>query len=128
TDNEGASISLAIGATDGDSDPLTYSATGLPTGLSISASTGVISGTVGNQASDSSPFTVTVSAADGHNTGSTTFTWNVSDGTTPVVTSPGTRTDNEGASISLAIGATDGDSDPLTYSATGLPTGLSISA
>src|SRR5204862_12198 len=121
-----AAITLAIVATDGDSDTLTYSATGLPAGLSINTSTDRSTGTIGNQAADTSPYTVTVSASDSHNTGSTTFIWNVSDVTTPVLTSPGTQSHNEGAAINLAIVATDSDNDTLSYSATGLPAGLSI--
>ena len=38
----------------------------------------------------------------------------------------GNRTDPENASITLSAAATDPDLDPLTYAATGLPTGLSI--
>ena len=56
-----------------DADGLTYSASGLPTGLSINSGTGLISGTIGNQAADGSPYTVTVSASDGHNTGIYTY-------------------------------------------------------
>ena len=41
----GAVISLSMSAADPDGDSLTYSATGLPSGLSIAAGSGVISGT-----------------------------------------------------------------------------------
>jgi hypothetical protein len=128
TSKEGDAVSLAITASDSDSDPLTYSATGLPAGLSINATTGVISGTVGPQAAQSSPYSVTVSASDGTNTGSTAFAWTVNDVTTPVVTRPSNQTSNEGAAVTLSIVATDSDSDPLTYSASGLPAGLNINA
>jgi hypothetical protein len=46
SDDEGATVSLDADATDADGDSLTYSATGLPTGLTINASSGVISGTI----------------------------------------------------------------------------------
>ena len=39
-------MSLDADATDADLDTLTYSATGLPDGVTINASTGVISGTL----------------------------------------------------------------------------------
>ena len=42
----GAAVSLDADATDGDGDTLTYSATGLPAGISIAPATGVISGTL----------------------------------------------------------------------------------
>ncbi|MEQ1752027.1 MAG: putative Ig domain-containing protein, partial [Prosthecobacter sp.] len=41
----GSATSLQLQATDADGDALTYAATGLPTGLTINASTGIISGT-----------------------------------------------------------------------------------
>ena len=87
---------------------------------------GVISGTLGNQAAGT--YSVTISATDGFNTGSTSFTWTVNDVTTPVVTNPGNQTNNEGAAVSLAISGSDSDGDPLTYSASNLPAGLSINS
>ncbi|MEV6006544.1 putative Ig domain-containing protein [Streptomyces sp. NPDC051976] len=73
-----ASASLQIHATDsGSGQTLTYSATGLPTGLSINASTGLISGT----ATASGTYNVSVTAKDGTNaSGSTSFTWTVGSG------------------------------------------------
>ncbi|AEW96830.1 putative Ig domain-containing protein [Streptantibioticus cattleyicolor] len=67
--------SLQIKASDSASgQTLTYSATGLPAGLSINSSTGLISGTPTTAGSS----TVTVTAKDTTGaTGSTTFTWTV---------------------------------------------------
>jgi len=45
TSAENDVISLALSASDPDGDSLTYSATGLPEGLAIAPTTGVISGT-----------------------------------------------------------------------------------
>jgi serine protease len=78
--------SLQVNATDSGSSTLTYSATGLPAGLSINAATGLISGTVTAAGSSS----VTVTAKDATNaTGSTTFSWTVSTVVTGGVTNGG---------------------------------------
>jgi kumamolisin len=75
----GGAVSLAIHATDSAGAALSYSATGLPTGLSINATSGVISGT----ATTAGTFTVTVKATDtAAASGSAVFTWTVSSGTT----------------------------------------------
>ncbi|MEW1955667.1 putative Ig domain-containing protein [Terrabacter sp. NPDC080008] len=71
----GTAKSLQIQATDSASgQSLTYSASSLPTGLSINSSTGLVSGTP----SAAGTFSVTVSAKDTTNaSGSTTFTWTI---------------------------------------------------
>jgi len=73
----GSSASLQISASDSAGAALTYSATGLPTGLSINSSTGLISGT----ASTAGTYQVTVTAKDSTGaSGSTSFTWTVGSG------------------------------------------------
>ena len=129
---EGAVISLDAGATDLDGDPLTYAATNLPPGLSISPTTGLITGTIGATGADTSPYSVSVTVRDGATVDATdTFTWTVTE--VPPPNQPPTfdqdvpsQSNAEGAVISLDAGATDPESDPLTYAATGLPAGLSI--
>ncbi|MDF3297729.1 putative Ig domain-containing protein [Streptomyces tropicalis] len=70
----GSSASLQISASDSGGAALTYSATGLPTGLSINGSTGLISGT----ASTAGTYQVTAMAKDSTGaSGSTSFTWTV---------------------------------------------------
>ena len=66
------STPLQISATDSASKTLTFSATGLPAGLSISSS-GLISGTPTTAGSSS----VTVTATSGTASSSTTFSWTV---------------------------------------------------
>jgi hypothetical protein len=74
----GTAKSLQITATDSASgQTLTYSATGLPAGLSINASTGLISGTPTTAQSTTS--TVTARDTTGA-TGSASFTWTVGGG------------------------------------------------
>ena len=77
----GDSVSLQIAATDADSDPLTFSATGLPSGLSISTS-GLISGSPTVAGS----YSVTVTADDGTDTGNAAFIWTVNDPMPPTGT------------------------------------------
>jgi hypothetical protein len=76
TGTVGTPVSLQINATDSASgQTLTYSATGLPTGLSINSSTGLISGT---PTAASGPSSVTVTAKDTTGaSGSASFTWTI---------------------------------------------------
>jgi hypothetical protein len=75
----GTAVSLQIHATDSGSSTLTYSATGLPAGLSINSTSGLISGTPTTVASSS----VTVKATDTTGAaGSASFSWTVSSGCT----------------------------------------------
>jgi serine protease len=74
TSTVGTSASVQIGASDSGNAALTFSATGLPAGLTIAPVTGLISGTPTTAASSS----VTVTATDTTSvTASTTFTWTV---------------------------------------------------
>jgi len=119
-----AITALQISATDSQAGAtLTYSATGLPAGLSISSS-GKITGTPTTACACS----VTVTATDGSGaSGSATFTWNITN--TVSVTSPGDQASGSGTPITaLPITASDSSSTAtLTYSDGGtLPPGLSI--
>ncbi len=95
----------------------TYSASGLPSGLSISPTSGLITGTITGTAKT---YTPTVTASDGQGgIASQSFTWNVS---VLSVTNPGTQIYVKGSTVSLPVqasGLPTGDS--WTYSATGLP-------
>ncbi|GAA2483137.1 M4 family metallopeptidase [Streptomyces longisporus] len=71
----GTAVSLQISAGSTNSGALTYAATGLPTGLSINSSTGVISGTPTTAGTYSTTVTVTDSTGA---TGTASFTWSVS--------------------------------------------------
>lgn len=126
TNAEGDSVSVAIAASDVDPQVLTYSASGLPTGLSIDTASGLITGSLGYDTAG--PYTVTVTVSDGQLPRSVTFTWTVTNvNRPPVVVNPGTQNSAEGVVVTLPISASDPDLTALTYSATGLPPGLSIS-
>jgi hypothetical protein len=106
--------------------PFTFSATGLPAGLSIDPVSGQITGTIAETAVAGSPYTVHVSASDAYNNAAVNFQWAVQPGVN--VTNPGTQSQAEGATVSLAIQASTVYGQALSYTATGLPGGLSINA
>ncbi|MDW3649614.1 MAG: putative Ig domain-containing protein [Bacteroidia bacterium] len=85
---EGQSINLKVTASGGDG-PLVYSATGLPPGLSINSSSGLISGTISNTAAVGSPFAVSLSVDDNNladvNTETSNFSWNIFPSGTAVI-------------------------------------------
>jgi sugar lactone lactonase YvrE len=97
-----------------------YNATGLPAGLSVNSSTGVISGTptvVGT-------YPITISAFDASGTGVATLTLAVSQGQpAPTITSALTAAAAVNANFTYTIAATGA---PTSYGATGLPTGLTL--
>jgi len=101
TGTVGTAASLQITATDSASgQTLTYSATGLPTGLSISSSSGLISGTP----SAAGTYSVTVTAKDTTGaSGSASFTWTISSSGTGTCTS----TANVVGNPNFASGSTD---------------------
>ena len=126
----GAATSFQVKASDtATGKTLAYSATDLPLGLSISSSTGAITGTP----SAAGSYTTTVTVSDGGSASSVNFTWTVGSGgttgNTVTVTSPGNQSGAVGTAVSLQIKATDSATGTtLTYGATGLPSGLSISS
>ncbi|MER6329471.1 putative Ig domain-containing protein [Streptomyces sp. NPDC001034] len=100
----GGSVSLSISASDSAGAALTYSASGLPTGLSINSSTGVISGT----ASTAGTYQVTVTAKDSTGaTGSTSFTWTVGTSggcsSSQLLANPGFESGNTGWTASSGV-------------------------
>jgi hypothetical protein len=123
TSGEGDTVALLITAPPGY-HPSGFLVQGLPPGLSINAATGLISGIIDPRGEGN--YTVTVTPANNGGKGGVTFTWTVNDATPPALTNPGTQTSLAGSNVSLTIQAQD--ADPLTWTATGLPPGLSINA
>jgi uncharacterized repeat protein (TIGR01451 family) len=128
TDPEAAVVSIPSPATDPNAQTVTYSATGLPTGLSIDPSTGLVSGTISYTAASGSPWSVAITASDpGGLTATDTFSWTVTNtNRAPTLVTPTNRTDAEGAAVSLPVSGNDPDGDSLIWTATGLPIGLSM--
>lgn len=78
TNDEADPVSLQINATSPSGGTLQYSAAGLPDGLSIDSSTGLISGMISGVAADQSqPINVDVAVSDGVLTSHDMFTWTV---------------------------------------------------
>jgi subtilase family serine protease len=116
----GTAASLQIHATDSASgQTLTYSASGLPAGLSISSSTGLISGTPTTAGTSS----VTVTAKDTTSaSGSASFTWTVSTSgggggctTGQLLGNPGFET-GSAAPWTASSGVIDGSTDAPAHS------------
>jgi len=124
----GSAAALQISASDPANLPLTYGAAGLPPGLTVNASTGLISGTLAS--TDGGAYPVTVMAGDSAgNSGSATFTWNITYvNQAPTLANPGDQMNKAGDVVSLAVSGSDVDGDTVTYSATGLPPGVSMNA
>jgi len=109
----GQVVSLQLSGADVDGDVLSYGGNGLPPGLAIAVSTGLISGTP--TTSGSYPVTVTVS--DGLQTAARTFTWSIAaEAVAPVVTitSPTTATTYTTTSATIALGGTASDNVGVT--------------
>jgi uncharacterized protein YhjY with autotransporter beta-barrel domain len=100
--------------------PTGYSATGLPAGLSVNTTTGVISGTPTATGS----FTVTTTASNGSGTSpSETMTINIALVAPGSITSPTTASGTEGSAFTYQITA---DNLPSSFGATGLPAGVTV--
>ncbi|UAY52782.1 putative Ig domain-containing protein [Ferruginibacter albus] len=112
----GTSFNYAIAASN---NPTSFNATGLPAGLSVNTSTGIISGTPTAAGTSN----VTISAINAGGTGTKTLSITVSNPPAPVISSTVTATATVGTPFSYAITASN---NPTSFSATGLPSGLSI--
>src|SRR5204862_2251562 len=116
TGQVGVAFSYTIAATN---SPTSYNETGLPAGLSVNTSTGLISGTP----TTAGTYAVTISATNSGGTGSATLTLTINPPPPPVIQPPLTATGQVGVAFSYSITAAN---NPTSYNATGLPAGLSV--
>jgi hypothetical protein len=115
---------VKVTATDSDAAAVTFSAKGLPAGLSINSTTGVITG---RPQRITAAVTATVTATDGTGSfGTAAIKWSV--GYAVIIPNPGKVTTKVGQAVNVPIKYTDafGKGTRVTLSATGLPRGLSF--
>ena len=117
SDSEGASFSYQIVASNG---PTSYGVQGLPGGLGINASTGLISGAP----KFAGTFALTLNAYNNSGKGSSPLTLTVAQAP-PVIMSAKTANGEVGGQFSYQIAASNG---PTSYGVQGLPGGLSINS
>lgn len=120
---EGDQLAFTLAATDGDGDPLTYSATNLPPGANFDASTQQFSWTPGfDQAGAYGP--VHFDVTDGLATDSEDIAITVGNtNRAPVLDPVGDRSVAEGKPLSFTVSGSDPDGDALSFSAANLPKG-----
>jgi hypothetical protein len=100
--------------------PTSYGAVGLPSGLSVNSTTGIISGTP----TQSGLFASTISASNGNGTGSRSLEITILP-QPPVISSETTANGTVGSAFSYQITASN---SPTSFAATTLPVGLSLNA
>ncbi len=111
TSSVGQAVTLQLVGSDPASEPLTYSASALPPGITLMASTGFISGA----GTTAGTYSVTVSVTDGVMAASQPFTWAITapaGDTTPPTASIGTPTTGttfSTTSSSMALGGSASD-------------------
>jgi hypothetical protein len=123
------SVPTAGGFTDLDGDALTYSATGLPAGLTINTATGVISGTIDRSASQTGGgnYAVVVTARDaGGVTATQSFTWTVTNPAPTAVSDSATTNEDTPVTISVLANDNDPDGDPLSVTAASAANGTVV--
>ena len=114
---------------DPDGQALSYTATGLPPGLSITVGSGVIEGTLGYDAAGS--YSVEVTATDPYALFATqSFNWTINNANAPpvVVSAIGDRFNDEGDTVTLDVSPhfSEPDGQALRFEAGNLPDGLSL--
>src|SRR5262249_3957644 len=132
----GQPLQLTISAHDGDQDPLSFTALGLPAGATLTPASVYGQAAINwtPTAGDVGRYTIVVTVADNGNgdhtlvlTDQQTFTIVVRPGNqAPVLLPVGDQTVPAGQALTVPLQATDPENDPITDSATNLPIGAKL--
>jgi len=111
----GQSVSLQLQGSDPDGLPVSYTATGLPAGLSLMSSTGYIAGS----GTTAGTFSVTAKVSDGVLNSSQVFTWTMttaSDTTVPLISiaTPTSASSYTSAASAISMSGTSSDNVGVT--------------
>ena len=122
----GASVNLtpawAAADPNGTTTSKVASATDLPTGLSVNATTGAITGSPTTVGTFNTTFTITyVNSVDGSFSRSETFTWTITNNA-PTGANQSGLTATKGVGLPITLANADADSDPRTCSVVAGPT------
>ncbi|MEP0367030.1 MAG: putative Ig domain-containing protein [Cyclobacteriaceae bacterium] len=129
--DELATVTKNLSATDADGDPISITASNLPSFATLTDNndgTGTLQ--VAPQSGDEGTYNVTISASDGTDadTEDITITVNPEGGANaaPVLATIANQNVEEGSSVTVNISATDANADTLTITATNLPSFASL--
>ena len=124
-ENETVTLDISAGDNDVPADTLYFTASGLPSGLSINAVTGRISGTLPFDASSGSPYSVSVTVSDDgtpQKSSTAWFSWYVDNTNRAPIAQDITVDAEAGLPSAVVLAGSDPDGDALTYQVAGRPT------
>lgn len=120
----GATLTFVVNGYDSDNNPLTFSASNLPTGATFLNQTFTWTPTVGQAGIFPN---VHFSVTDGALTDAEDISITVTVNQPPTLTPTPSQTANEGSTLTFSVLASDPNGDTLTYAATNVPQGATFS-
>ncbi len=126
--DEGTSLRFQVTAADANTDKLRFSANAdLPAGAQLDPATGTLTWTPSFAQAGEHPVSITIS--DGNSNADASFIIEVRDtNLAPLLVPVSPQFAREGAGYRLLLSGADPDSDPLTFTITGLPAGAKFDA
>jgi hypothetical protein len=123
--DKGVTITPITATATGGTGTISWSATGLPTGITIDPSTGVISGTAST--TTGSPWSVVITATDSLGaTDTQALTWTINSAPTVAAIATQTTVHSHAATAVTPVGSAG--TTAYTWTVTGLPSGITINA